>query len=569
MENRLASAAFMLVLAAYLFLGAMGLTDRNVPEARDEAYNRLSRGLLAGHLYADKAVPAGLEKLQNPYDPAANVHFRMGPDLAHDFSYYNGRMYLYFGISPALFLFIPWHLVTGSWLLHWAAVVFLCAAGLVLNVSLMCSVKKAVFPSAAPWMLGASVLILGLGSYAPVLLGRADLWEIPIAFSYFGVSVALRCLWIALGRPDAPAGWLALASVAFGAAFAARPTVLPNAAILLLPFFIAETRKSVWSWVAAIVPLGLCGAAVALYNAQRFGNPFEFGQHFQLAGQFVPKAKLFSTDFLWTNLRLYLFQAVEWRPIFPFANDPDLAALPQPHGDVEHISGALLNAPILLASLLALVLFAIRRPQARVTLLVIAASWVSVSSLVLMSLFFGVCARYQFEFLPTIALLAAIGVGAADTLSTGARRVLFRCVWIPALLVSSAFTVLYGIDRCVVDHDALALNDILLGNLKDADHELRIARFLSPGDPMLRLESGVVLVAAGRIAGATQVFEDLVRDFPNDALARYNLGRVLATEGKPGEALVQFKAAHDLAPSDPAILAGLEAAQAKATAPAH
>jgi len=569
MENRLASAAFIVVFAAYLFLGAMGLTDRNVPEARDEAYNRLSRGLLAGHLYADKAVPAGLEKLANPYDPAANEHFRMGPNLVHDFSYFNGRMYLYFGISPALFLFIPWHLLTGAWLLHWAAVVLLCTAGLVINISLVSSIKRAVFPGAAPWMLAACVLILGLSSYAPVLLGRADLWEIPIAFSYLGVSIALRCLWAAFTRPDAPAKWIALASVAFGAAFAARPTVLPNAAILLLPLLVVEIRRSARSWIAAIVTLGLCGAAVALYNAQRFGNPFEFGQHYQLAGQFVPKAKLFSTDFLWTNLRLYLFQGVEWRPIFPFANDPDLAALPQPHGDIEHISGALFNSPILWASLLAVVLVLIRRPRVQVTLLVVAAVWVAMSSLVLMSLFFGVCARYQFEFLPAVALLAAIGVTAADTLAAGARRILFRCVWIPALLVSAAFPLLYGIDRCVVDHDALALNDILLGNLRDADHELRIARFLSPGDPMFRLESGVVLVAAGQTAGATQVFEDLVRDFPNDALARYNLGRVLATEGKPHEALVQFKAAHDLAPNDPAILAGLEAALAKASPAAH
>jgi tetratricopeptide (TPR) repeat protein len=569
MENRLAAAAFVIVIAAYLFLGAMGLTDRNVPNARDEAYNRLSRGLLAGHLYADKAVPAGLEKLANPYDPAANEHFRMGPDLAHDFSYFKGRMYLYFGISPALFLFIPWHLLTGAWLLHWAAVVFLCAAGLLCNVLLVRGVRKVAFPNAAPWMLAACVLILGLGSYAPVLLGRADLWEIPIAFSYLGVSVALLCLWRAMGRPEAPAKWIALASVAFGAAFAARPTVLPNAAILLFPLFIPAIRRRASSWIAAIVPLGLGGAAVALYNAQRFGNPFEFGQHYQLAGQFVPKAKLFSLDFLWTNLRLYLFQAVEWRPIFPFANEPAVAALPAPHGDVEHISGALFNAPILWASFFAVVFFVLRRPQVRITPLVIAASWVSVTSLVLMSLFFGVCARYQFEFLPAVALLAAIGVMAADTLATGATRVVFRCVWIPALVVSAAFPILYGIDRCVVDHDALALNDILLGNLRDADHELRIARSLSPGDPLLRLESGVVLVAAGKTEGALQSFKELVKDFPDDALARYNLAKVLDTQGKPAEALLQFNAAHELAPDDAAILSGLETERAKLGSVGH
>jgi Flp pilus assembly protein TadD len=132
------------------------------------------------------------------------------------------------------------------------------------------------------------------------------------------------------------------------------------------------------------------------------------------------------------------------------------------------------------------------------------------------------------------------------------------------VIFSSAFTVLYGIDRCVVDHDALALNDLVLGNLRDADHELGLARSLSPGDPMLRLESGIVLVAAGQTVGAGELFRKLVADFPDNALARYNYARVLETEGRTDEAIAQFGAAHELAPEEASISAGFEAARAKA-----
>jgi hypothetical protein len=565
MESRLASAALIVVFATYLFLGAVGLTGRGMTDTADHAYNRLSRGLLSGHLYADKPVPPGLERLPDPYDPRANEVYRMGaPDLVHDFSYYKGRLYLYFGVAPALLVFIPWHMLTGMWLAHWVAVAGLCAAGLLVNLSLFLSIRAALFADSPPWMPAVAVLIMGLGSYAPILLARADMWEVPIAFSYLGTSVALRCLWEALGRPGAAGRWLALASLAMGAAFAARPTVLPNAAILLIPFLCADIRRSGRAWAGVVIPLGACGAAVALYNALRFGSPLDFGQRYQLAAEYVSRVRLFSPGFLRPNLKLYLFQAVAWRKYFPFASEPPLAALPAHHGEVEHISGALLNAPVLWAGIALAVLVGTFRRDRRFVMIAACAAWIAASSLVLMSLFFGICSRYQFEFLPALSLLAALGVMAAEGALNGTARAALRCLWIPALALSATFPVLYGIDRCIVDHNAAALLDLSRGNLRDANNEVDLVRSLAPGDPFYRIESGVILVAAGRTAEAGDVFTGVVRDFPGDALARFNLAHVLENEGHIPEAIVQYREALRLAPDSAAIRAGLDAVLARA-----
>ena len=111
-------------------------------------------------------------------------------------------------------------------------------------------------------------------------------------------------------RADA-AKWIALASAAFGAAFAARPTLLPNAAILLLPFASAETRRSARAWAAAVRPPGRSAArASPCTTPQRFGSPFEFGMRYQLAAINVTQTASFSPAFVGTNLRFYLFQAV-------------------------------------------------------------------------------------------------------------------------------------------------------------------------------------------------------------------------------------------------------------------
>jgi tetratricopeptide (TPR) repeat protein len=563
MEFRLASAAFIVVFATYLFLGGMGVTDRGNPYPGDAAYNLLARGLMAGHLYIDKEVPPGLAQLKDPYDPDANRSLREDPAYRlHDFSYYGGRLYLYFGVAPALFIFIPWHVLTGDWLPHWVVVVFLCAAGLLVNMSLVQALKPRIFPGSPPWIMAVATLILGLGSYAPLLVARADLWEIPIAFSYFCVSVALRCLWEAYERLGRSEKWIALASLALGLAFAARPTVLPNAAILLIPFVSRKIRGSAWAWVAAVIPLAVCGAGVALYNAERFGDPFDFGMRYQLANEYVSKLHVFSARYVLTNLRLYLFQGVEWTSVFPFSHEPPQPVVPMHHGGTEHISGALMNAPILWAALAVPAFIRFSRPDRSLLLITLAAAWVAVSSLVLLSFFFGACSRYQLEFVPELALLASLGVMATECAWKRQIRMIVRCGWIPALAISCVFPVLYGIDRCVSDHNHSGIGYLEHGDLADAEREFDSARLLSPRNPFSRLGSGFMLVTQGRLPEAQKVFEALIRDFPNYGMAHFFLGNVLANEGRLDEAVAQYRAAHRLDPDNAAVKAGLDAALA-------
>lgn len=568
MEFRLATAALIVVVATYVFLGWMGDTEFGRPATRDAAYNLLSRGLLSGQLSLDMKAPALLAGLRDPYDPAANAAARDPRDRLNDLSYYRGKLYLYFGIAPALLVFIPWHLVTGGWLAHWTAAVLLCCAGLLVNLSLLRAVQRRVFPGAPPWAFAACTLILGFASYGPLLLARADMWEIPIAFNYLALSIALRCLWEAYGTPERASGWIAGASLSLGLAFASRLTVLPGMAILLLPFVARETRRSARAWAAASLPLAACGAGVALYNLLRFGSPFDFGRRYQLASEDLSRVHSFSLSYLATNLKFYLFQAVHWSGDFPFAEEPPkaslLAHLPPNHGDVQHIAGALLNAPILWAALAVPLLFRSRHGDRSLLLLVVSAAWIALASLGLLSVFYGVCSRYQFEFLPALALLASLGVLGMVSVTDPLLRGALRCAWVPALLVSTAFPVLYGIDRCVVDHNTSGITYMAYGDLEGARREFDVARALSPGNPGSRLGSALMSTLLGRSAQAQALLEALVRDRPDDGIAHFALGNVLAGQGRKAESLAQYRSASRLNPADPAIRSALDAALAHA-----
>jgi len=566
MGFRLASAAFVAVFATYLFLGGMGVTDRGNPETREAPYNLLARGLLSGHLYVAREAPPGLAALADPYDPGANSLFRDDPRYRlHDFSYYRGRLYLYFGVVPALLVFIPFHLLTGAWLPHWAAVVLLCSAGVLVNLSLVRAVRRSEFPQAPPWADAACVLVLGFGSYGPLLAARADLWEIPIATSYLMVSAALRCLWEATGDGARPARWIAAASAALGLAFAARPTALPNAAILLVPFFLAGVRSSARAWLAAVVPMALCGAAVAAYNALRFGGALDFGQRDQLASVYVAKLHIFSPSYVAVNLWLYLLEPVRWSAPFPFAHEPALAEirgrLPPGHGGVEQISGLLLYAPVLWAAAAVPVALRARGGGRRLALIAASAAWVAASSLAILSFFFGTCSRYQFEFAPALALLASLGIVAMEARTGGILRGALRCAWAAALAATCAFTLLYGIERCASDHNRYGIGRLVQRDVAGAQAEFDTANALSPGNALSRLGTSMILEAEGRGEDARRDLEALARDYPDDALAHFTLANLLMRAGRAQEALGHYRAAHRLDPENEAIGRALAAAE--------
>jgi Tetratricopeptide repeat len=563
MEFRLASAAFIAVFATYLFMGGMGATDRGDVDPRDTGYNQLAAGLLAGHLHLLQEAPAGLAQLADPYDPAANAAYRTDPQFRlHDLSYYHGRLYLYFGVAPAVLLFAPWHLVTGSWLPYWVAVVALCSAGVLVNLSLVRSVRVRVFPASPAWMTAVCTLVLGLGSYAPLLLSRASLWEVPIAFCYLSLSVALRCLWQALCDPARAARWMALASAALGVAVGSRPTVLPAALLLLAPLMVPANRRRVACWIAAVLPLGACGALLALYNQERFGSPFEIGTTYMLSGVRAGSLKVFSPSYFWTNVRLHLFLPVDWLHAFPFVHEPDAAHLRANPGKAEHMSGILLNSPFLWAGLALPFFIGARRPERPFVLLCAAVAWSTLSALGILLFFCGAIGRYQSDYVPGFALLACLGLMALEALPAARGRTLACLVGVPALLMTLAFPVLYGIDQCVTSYNTNCFMFLSRGDLVDAEREVETARFLSPGNPVSRLAQALIESRRDPARGL-DAFESLARDFPDYAPGHYLLANALRGQGRWDDALAHYRTAHRLAPDNPGFEADLERAEAR------
>lgn len=192
-------------------------------------YNLLSRGFLKGELSLDVPDNPILATLANPYDPGQRAGHGM-----HDASYFKGKFYLYFGITPALVLFVPFKLLTGWFVNENLAVLIFAIGGFLSSYGLFHSIAKAQFPGAGLSLRLAGCVALGLATMVPALLRRPGIWEVPIACGYFCFILTLYCVWRAMNRSE-ERRWLLGASLMMGLAVGARPVYLFGSVVLLAP----------------------------------------------------------------------------------------------------------------------------------------------------------------------------------------------------------------------------------------------------------------------------------------------------------------------------------------------
>ena len=369
-------------------------------------------GWLAGRLDLKQPVPAGLTALVDPYDPSANQLYRSGNLVSlHDVSLFQGKLYLYWGPTPGLIAFLPWRLLTGRPLsTSWATAGFAFGAWLA-SAWLLTRVAQKYFPRTPSSVLSAGFVGLAVCSWAPVILRRASVWEVPIAAACcFGALAWWLLAESTWAKGAARERWLAAASLSLGLAVGARPIWIVSAGILLVPLWVArrEWREKIFRRLvlAAALPFGVCVVALVTHNLVRFGQPLEFGQRWQLGGDRVDGLRLFGPEYVTANLREYFFSIPQLTDYFPFIQPPAPHAWPPGHLGNELTYGLLIALPWLWLAALAPAAARVSGLGRIVVILAITSTMVNV----VLAGFAGITARYEMEIAGPLALLAAIGL---------------------------------------------------------------------------------------------------------------------------------------------------------------
>jgi tetratricopeptide (TPR) repeat protein len=547
------AAVCVLVIAVYACVVQPGVFELGSSNAADAYYNLLVQGFRAGQLSVKKEAPPRLAELADPYDLSKYVRISGLLDL----SYYKGRLYLYFGVTPALILFWPYAALTGHYLFHRQAVLIFCAMGFLASVGLLRALWRRYFAEVSVGVVMACVLALGLATGVPVLLSQSDVWEVPISCGYMLTMLALGAIWCASHEPERRWQWLMAASAAYGLAVGARPSLLFGAIILLVPVAQArrEGRQMSAPLLAAIIPIMLIGLGLMLYNARRFDNPFEFGAHYELHAERGLERSFFSLQNLWYNFRVYFLEPTRWTAHFPFVQGIVMPPGPPHIGYVELPFGVLTNIPLVWLALAAPLAWRNRSEQADRILRWFVTGVALLSGIFALTLcfFLATCGRYEVDFLPTLVLLAVIGILGLE------RAVADRPVWRRAarwgwgmlLAFSVAFNLLAGGEYYAEVQTSLGNQLLQAGKVSEAFGHYQQALRINPDCAEAHESLGSALVQLGRGPEGLAQYEQALRIKPDYAEAHLSLGSALVAQGRVSEAITHYEEALRIKPDYP------------------
>ena len=260
-----------------------------------DQYGRVADALLHGHAWVDLPVPEALADSADPYSTQTRQQLLdagVSP-LFWDYAFYQGHWYSYFGVLPAVALFMPYRLITSLWipggamLPSSAAVILLLAGFTVFGSLLVIRLLERLSERVSLATAALAVLLVMLGANAGYLWFRQNFYSIPFAASLLLSSAGL---WLWLGARSRQGsdshGRLSLPHLAGGTAciaanFGCRPTFC-LLALLAIPLFWGQITGWLRSLTAIILPALVVIAPLGWYNMVRFNSPLDFGSRYQL-----------------------------------------------------------------------------------------------------------------------------------------------------------------------------------------------------------------------------------------------------------------------------------------------
>jgi hypothetical protein len=454
------SAAFWAIVAAaacfYFWTAGLDGVPR-FSRSPDGSYNLQAEGFRHGHLNMEVTPSAALLALPDPYDPVANAPYRI-----HDLTLWQGKYFLYFGVAPVLLVFLPFRLLTGHYVTEPAVVAFFTSLGLLIAARLLHDMRRRWFPGTRPALFLALVAVLGFGSPALFLDQMPQFYQVPISCAFAFGMAGLFCIARVLasaGRPTSP--WLLASGVCMGLTLASRPNYLLAMPLLLLPAWWCVRAEGGWSagWArwkvpaaTAFGPVAGVGLALLGYNFLRFGNPFEFGMRYQLAGQSFVNFTPLAAHYFPSHFSIYVWKQLWWLPYFPFVeSEPE-----SPFGVMRYL-------PVVWLGVAAFWWLRLPKGEDRAGLLALAGAvaWLGTANLAMDSVFFfSPELRYVTDFAPSFILLGAMGAMSLGRPGPRAR-------WAAAPLLAASLA------------SVLVVMAVYVQRLPAEHRPVRVARFLN------------------------------------------------------------------------------------------
>lgn len=304
-----------------------------------DQYAYLADALLHGRFWLDLPVPEAFSQLPDPYDYEARFEVSHGGEnpIFWDYAFFEGKYYCYFGVIPAVLLYVPYQMITGEMLNTSIAVCILGEAFVIAACMLVYRIGRIFFEDKGSFVILTLAAFMLVGGSNVVYLGFVSrFYSVPIL-----ASLAFTCLglWFWLGAKFLQVRYMGSKStnnvrisvwrLAAGSIFmtlniGCRPQFMLSC-LLAVPLFWDEivhkrmlfSRDSLGLSIAASLPFIVGIGMQCAYNYLRFGSLLDFGSAYNLnsfeMGSYDQKPITTLVVAFW-----FLFQPLHIEAYFPF-----------------------------------------------------------------------------------------------------------------------------------------------------------------------------------------------------------------------------------------------------------
>ena len=377
---------------------------------KDCRYNRLVHSIRNYKLDLEADVPDILNN-KNVYEffPSYLTNNQILFNF-YDLSVYNGKAYIYWGITPLLLLYLPFNLITNLYLSDNIVVfilislVFLLSLLILKQIFNIISVEKNYKENILFYL---STLIIGFGNYSLFIAIRPSTCEVVVSCAAVLLLISIYLFIKYTIETKNTKLIIFFIGLFLSLAVGCRPHY-----ILFIPIFyffiiyIQYTRKKEMKDILQtsfvfLLPCIIYGSILALYNYLRFDSIFEFGWKYQLNHMlqyyYTPAIK----DFF-IGLQHHLFQ-------FPEINKANytIFSLVKVTGHRignELITGLIYINPLSIFLVLFPMLFFSKSNKKVIILLLVSIFFVNFVT----ACFFGMIQRYVFEYNYILTIITLI-----------------------------------------------------------------------------------------------------------------------------------------------------------------
>ncbi len=292
-RQNLGFGLMLLLLLGYCAFMAFTAIEFDYEPGSAGQYNHyLIDALMDGRVDLDLPTSEEYAALDRPYDRGQFELYGidyLGDKVHWDTVFYNGKWYSYFGIVPAVLMFLPFTAITGQYLPYAVACLIMGYLAILFLLLIWRRFFKRNLSDAAYATYLLSSLALAMCSFVPFLQHRSFFYE---TVNLGGLMFCAAGMLLLLQYQDTQKKqWLAAACLCFALAVGCRPVLLFSS--VLVPLFLWEEIKQRWtgnkgsfvSWCLVIaVPYIAVAIPLMWYNYARFGSVFDFGSTYQVTG---------------------------------------------------------------------------------------------------------------------------------------------------------------------------------------------------------------------------------------------------------------------------------------------